>query len=116
MATFTIDHKPAGRRTIVKWDAARTADNATLQVYEPTHSLDIASVQVTGTFGSATVKIMASNDGTNFSQIGDKGGTAIALTSAGIEEISSGFRYYKPDVTGGTGDDLDITIVHWRDA
>lgn len=116
MATFTIEYKPAGRRTIVKWDAAKTADNATLQVYEPDYSLDVASMQVTGTFGGATVKMMASNDGTNFVQIGDAGGTAIALTAAGIEEISSGFRYYKPDVTGGTGDDLDITLVHWRDA
>lgn len=69
-----------------------------------------ASVQVTGTFGGATVKIQTSNDGTNFADIKDIHNTAVSTTSAAMFELTSAAVYIKPAISGGTGDDVDVTL------
>lgn len=70
----------------------------------------VASMQVTGTFGGATVVLQGSNDGTNFYDLDDIEGTAISVTAAGLVEFSTSALYIKPVASGGTSQDLDIVI------
>jgi hypothetical protein len=69
------------------------------------------SVQVTGTFGSATIALQVSNDGTNFVTLKDGSGVAITFTAAGMAEFSTAARYIKPTSSGGTADNVTVTIV-----
>ena len=69
-----------------------------------------ASVQISGTFGSATVKMQTSNDGTNFVDIKDIHNTAVSATAAAIFEITSSAIYIRPAITGGTADSVDVTL------
>lgn len=68
------------------------------------------SVQVTGTFGSATVVLQGSNDGTNWVTLKDTSGTAISLTAAGASEFSTGMAYIRPSISGGSSQSLTITV------
>ena len=68
-------------------------------------------VQVTGTFGSATVVLQASNDGSNWVTLKDTAGNAISFTSAGMAEFSTAALYLRPSASGGSSQDLDITMV-----
>lgn len=104
-----------GRRHTVTWEGVTTAGNASIPSVAAGAGLALASVQVTGTFGSATVAFHGSNDGTNFVALNDVEDTTIGITSAGASEFSSGMAYFKPVVSGGTGDDLDVTLVYWSD-
>ena len=112
MTTPTITSLIPGKKVVVQWSGASTSGNSAVKAYDTLFSLAIASVQVTGTFGSATVTLLGSNDGTNFVAIKDAGNSAMSFTAAGIAELSSGFRYYKPNIAGGTSDSLTITICH----
>ena len=69
-----------------------------------------AAVQIAGTFGSATIKIQTSNDGTNFADIKDIHNTAVSATAAAIFEITSAAVYIKPAISGGTGDSVNVTL------
>jgi hypothetical protein len=91
-----------------------TTANATAQTaFVPAFHGSITAV-VSGTFGSATVGMSGSNDGTNFSAVTDKFGNAWTVTAAGNESLLTGFKYYKPTVTGGTSDSLAISVVAMR--
>lgn len=74
------------------------------------------SVQVTGTFGAAgSVSIEGSNDGTNYAQLSDPQGNALAITAAKIEQISELTRYIRPRVTAGDGTTtLVVTLLARR--
>lgn len=72
-----------------------------------------ASIQVSGTFGGATVKVQTSNDGTNFADIKDIHNTAISTTAAAMFEATSAAVYIKPVISGGTGDSVNV-ILHMR--
>ncbi len=63
-------------RWAATWADLTTAGNAAIVRYAPKVSMVVASVQVTGTFGGATVTILGSNDGTNYVAIKDKDGAA----------------------------------------
>ena len=60
-------------------------------------------VQMVGTFGSATVKLQGSIDGTNYFDLTDPQGNAISKTSAAGEQIMELTRYIKPVSSGGDG-------------
>jgi P pilus assembly chaperone PapD len=68
-------------------------------------------VQVTGTFGGATIALQVSNDGTNYATLKDGTGTTITFTSAGMAEFSTAALYIKPSSSGGTADDVTVTVV-----
>jgi hypothetical protein len=110
---LTMTSGKSHARRIATWAAETTAGNASISRYAPLVSASTASVQVTGTFGGATVVLQGSNDGTNYVTIKDLTGTDISLTSAGIREFSSGCAFFKPSISGGTGDSLTITLAHW---
>lgn len=70
------------------------------------------SVQVSGTFGGATVVIEGSNDGTNWATLTDPQGNALNITSAKIEQVMEICLHVRPRVSGGDGTTaLAVTIV-----
>lgn len=70
-----------------------------------------ASVQVTGTFGGATITMQVSNDGTNWVTARGLDTTDIILTAAGYREFSLCAAYIRPSITGGSGTNLTVTMV-----
>ena len=69
------------------------------------------TVSVTGTFGTATVVIQGSNDGTNWFTLTDAADAALSFTAAGLSEILENPLYIRPSASGGTGQDVDIIIT-----
>lgn len=69
------------------------------------------SVQVTGTFGSATAIVQGSNDGTNYVGLNAlDDGAAWSNTAAALQGVMEATRYIRPSASGGTGQDLDFTL------
>lgn len=106
---------PTERQPLHKatWDNLTTATNGATTAYTPDVSLAVASVQVTGTFGGATFKLLGSNDDVTYFPIKDAQGNALSFTANGASELSTAFVHYKPDVTGGTGDNITAILAHW---
>lgn len=105
---ITIDADvPTKRNYIVSWSNLAGTDSGTPvnigEYYD-------RSVQISGTFGGATVTIEGSNDGVNYLPLTDPQGNAISKTTASIEQIMELTRFIRPVVTGGTGSNLTITM------
>jgi hypothetical protein len=101
-------------RRIATWTGETTAGNATIPRYAPLTSAAIASVQIGGTFGGATVVLQGSDDGVTYATLNDTGGTAISTTSAARFELSTGCAFLKPSISGGTADSINVTLTHWQ--
>jgi hypothetical protein len=69
------------------------------------------SVQIAGTFGAATVIVEGSNDGTNWTQLSDTGGTAISKTATFLGQIMQLTRYIRCSSSGGTGTAIVVTLL-----
>lgn len=70
------------------------------------------SVQIVGTFDSATVVIEGSNDGSTWVTLTDPQGNAISKTAAALEQIEEVVRYIRPSHSGGTAsEDIDIHLL-----
>jgi hypothetical protein len=66
--------------------------------------LEDRSIQVTGTFGAGgSVTLEGSNDGVNFAALTNPQGTVIAITAAGIAQITEATVSVRPRVTAGDG-------------
>lgn len=98
------------RAAAYRWTDYSTADTATAVKVQNMQGL-AGSVQVTGTFGGATVALQVSNDGTNFVTLKDGIGNNITFSSAGIAEFSTAALYIKPTSSGGSGDNVTVTVV-----
>ena len=62
------------------------------------------SVQVTGTFGAAgNLAWEGSNDGVNYYVLSNPQGTALNVTSAGVQQVTEAVLYARPHVTAGDG-------------
>jgi hypothetical protein len=109
MATI-IPTEIDGATSSYRWTDYSTADTSTPARMNNQEGL-AGSVQVTGTFGGATVAIQVSNDGTNFVTLKDSVGTAITFTAAGFTEFSTAALFIKPTSTGGTADNVTVTVV-----
>lgn len=68
------------------------------------------SIQVAGTFDSASIALHGSNDGTNYAALSDPAGTTIAITAAGIVQVGQITQYIKP-VTSGGGGSSSVSIM-----
>lgn len=108
----TVNPAPQYNNGITKllWEALATGDTVGAYKTKGAEGV-IGSVQATGTFGGATITLTGSNDGTNFVALSDTQGTAIGLAAAGAAEFNTSMKYIKPGISGGTGDDVDVTIV-----
>lgn len=61
------------------------------------------SVQVTGTFGGATLRVEGSNNGTDWAVLTDPQGNDLLITSAKVEMVTEATLYTRPKVSGGDG-------------
>lgn len=98
------------RSAAYQWTNLSTADTAVAVRLENMQGL-AGAVQVTGTFGGATIVLQVSNDGTNFVTLKDGTGTNISFTSAGMAEFSTAALWLRPSSSGGTSDDVTVTVV-----
>jgi hypothetical protein len=71
-------------------------------------------VQVTGTFGGATLTLQGSNDGTNWVTLNNAQGTAATFTAAGLRQIVELPRFVRPLLSGGSGSDLAVALFMRR--
>jgi hypothetical protein len=72
------------------------------------------SVQVGGTFGTSTLSIQGSNDGTTWTTLVDMQGSNMAFTSAAFKTIRDVPRYIRPSVPSGTGTGLWVSLYARR--
>ena len=111
MATITPVRSSEGANIEkVFWETLTTADTATAVIPQGVTGV-VGSVQVTGTFGSGTCVLQGSNDGTNYVTLKDTAGNDISLTAAGMVDFSTAALYIRPSTSGGTADDLDVTVI-----
>jgi hypothetical protein len=98
------------RSSAYRWTNYSTADDAAPVKVQNMQGL-AGSVQVTGTFGGATIALQVSNNGTNYVTLRDSTGADITFTGAGMREFSTAALFIKPTSSGGTDDDVTVTIV-----
>lgn len=97
-------------RSLATWEGVATGDvQDTLTVAGLAAAA--ASVQITGTFGGATIVMQCSNDGTTWFTMKDAVGDNISATGNAYFEFSTSALYIRPSASGGTGDDLDVVLV-----
>lgn len=101
---------PVSRVTRYTWTNVTQADTCEVIIPGGTEPL-IGSISVSGTFGSCTVALQGSNDGTNFYSLKDLGGSTIAITAAGAVEFTSAMYSFKPVASGGSSQSITITVV-----
>jgi hypothetical protein len=95
---------------VVKWTGVSTSTDTPLKLTVAEGS--IASVLISGTFGSATAKLQFSNDGTTWTDLKDSAGTALSVTSTTqFQQVGVYAVYIKPVVSGGSGDNIDFTVT-----
>lgn len=69
------------------------------------------SVQVFGTFGTATVVLEGSNDGgTTYTTLNDPQGTPLSFTAAKIEQVEEPMLLIRPRVSVGD-ESMDVDVV-----
>ncbi len=61
------------------------------------------TVQILGTFDSATVVLQGSLNGTDWVTLTDPQGNAISKTAAAIEAVTEVVRFIRPSLSGGLG-------------
>lgn len=111
MATIEkiVQRNAAGSVLLVQWIELGQGDDG-----DPVYMGEFGdrSIQVTGTFGGATLQWEGSNDGTNYVALSDPQGTDIAMTTAGISAVAEVTRMARPKVVGGGGTtDLDVSVL-----
>jgi len=95
----------------VRWDDITTSTDTPLK-FAVTEQWGLAgSVQFGGTFGGSTVTLQMSNDGTNWVDIKDLQGITISATATTMFEFTCSAAYIKPNVTGGSANNVDVIIV-----
>lgn len=67
-------------------------------------------VTVQGTFGSATVNIQGSVDGTNYATLTGKSGP-LTFTSAAVDVIVENTPYLKVTHSGGSSESITVTVI-----
>ena len=68
------------------------------------------SIQVTGTFGGASVTIAGSNDGVTYHALTATSGDPLMLTAGGLKQIVELPVFLKPRVFGGNGS-TDLKVI-----
>ena len=70
------------------------------------------SIQVAGTFDSASVALHGSNDDTNFAALNMPNSSAIAITAAAIKAVLENTSQIKPVISSASNNtSLSITVV-----
>lgn len=98
------DHKITGF-----WETLTEADTAAAMPLP--RPCPLGAIESNGTWGGATVVLQGSIDGTNWFGLSDPGGAAVSLTADGGDVAAMPVNYVRPSPSGGTGQDLDITVL-----
>jgi len=94
---------------MVLWETLTSA-NAAGTAVQMGGSTD-RTVQIIGTFDSATVVMQGSMDGTTWFTLTDPQGNAISKTAAAGEAITEITRYIRPSTSGGgASQDIDVYL------
>lgn len=112
MATVAFAHSQPNRSAadIVTWSSMATGD--TINHWEvKALSTAVASLQLTGTWGGATVVLQVSNDGTTWFTAKDTQGNDVSATADAFFEISVSARYVRPAPSGGSSDSVTAVLV-----
>ena len=108
MATITHQTTEANKRNrLVLWETMGNADSGTPI---PTEDFTVASFQAVGTWGSATLVIQGSNDGTNWATLENNQGDALSVTADAFDSIGEMPRLIRPTTSGGSGTDVDVYV------
>jgi hypothetical protein len=82
------------------WSAMGNADSGLPQ--SPSQLSD-KTVQIDGTFGTATAVVEGSNDGTSYFNLTDPAGAPISTTVAMMAQILQNPKFIRPRTSGGGG-------------
>lgn len=86
--------------TVVTWsDLLQDDDGSPFEM----PSANDRSVQVTGTFGGASLVIEGSNDGASYFTLTDPQGNPLTFASAKLEQVAEISLWIRPRVIGGDG-------------
>jgi len=110
MATInnTTDRNTVNGAILVTWPMGG-ADSGT--PFALPFATDI-TLQVSGTFGGATVALQGSNDGASWFELTKKGGTAAAsFTSGAIAAVNENPAFIRPSTSGGTGSAITVIVA-----
>jgi hypothetical protein len=91
------------------WDTVTEAD--TCQPVYVNHNVSDILMEVSGTFGAATVAIDGGvTSACNVLGLVDPGGTAVGITAAGGSAVRDLWPFMQPSTSGGTSQDVDIEV------
>ena len=106
-----VQNTPVSGAQSILWETVTTAGSPhTSQLLGGSQPL-AGSVHAVGTWGSATVTVQVSNDGTNWATLKDTSASDISFTADGYAEFTTAALYMRVVSSGGTGDDVDVTVV-----
>jgi hypothetical protein len=107
--TPTFNNSVTGVPRVI-WEALATGD--TVEAFTMLQQYGLAaSVQISGTFGGATVSLEHSNDGVTWFTAEDLFENTVSATANAIYEVSLSSVYFRAAITGGAGDDVDVILV-----
>lgn len=89
------------------WDAL--GDDETGD-YAAIGSMSDKTVQVTGTWASATLVLQGSMDNVTWFPLTDIQGVALSFTGNGMKLIAENPRFIRPVTSGGSGTDVDCIV------
>lgn len=94
---------------VYTWTGVTQAD--TFKAVKLERAVHAYSMQVSGTFGGATVALHGSMDGVTYAALDDVDGTPIGATAAGIVSARDLALWVKPVASGGAGQSLTVSIM-----
>lgn len=111
MATVSpVVKRTAEGTPYVIWEGIVTGD--TIEAFALPEQWGLAgSVQISGTFGGATVKLQHGNDNATWFDARDVVSSLVTATADAIFEISLSSAYFRPAIASGSGNDVDIIMV-----
>lgn len=109
MAAVAATRDKIGAWDTFTWSGVTESDTFTAVRVEGI--VQAATVQFSGTFGSATVIMQGSNDDSTFVALDDVEDTAISHTAAGGSELRYAWPYVRPSASGGTGQSLTAILA-----
>jgi len=106
---FTVIKTQGADVARVAWTGIVTGDTFT-SLPVSAQAAVVGSVQFSGTFGGATIKLQVSNDNTTFFDMKDLSGTVISATAAGFFEFTTAGLYLRPAIASGSGNSVNVIL------
>lgn len=94
---------------LVTWPDVTEAD--TFAAYDLEEAVSEISIQIGGTFGSATVVIQGSNDATSYVDLMQMNGLAASALAADLFSILDRPMQIKPSTSGGSSQSSTVTML-----